>query len=39
MEINGFKIGFLGYCDDVLYSGKNNCIGLRLLFIFGLVIY
>lgn len=39
METKGLKIGFLGYCDDVLHSGKNNCTGLRLLSTSGPAIY
>ena len=39
METNGLKIGFLGYCDDILHSGKNNCTGIRLLSTSGPAIY
>jgi len=39
METNGLKIGFLGYCDDVLHHGKNNCTGIRSLYTSGPAIY
>ena len=39
MERNGLKIGFLGYCEVVLHSGKNNCTGIRLLSTSGPAIY
>ena len=39
LERNGLKIGFLGYCDDVLHHGKNNCTGIRSLFTSGPAVY
>ncbi|XP_078372089.1 capsule biosynthesis protein CapA-like [Oculina patagonica] len=39
MERNGLKIGFLGYCDDILHHGKNNCTGIRSMFTSGPAIY
>jgi len=39
METKGLKIGFLGYCDDLLHNGKNNCTGIRLLSTSGPAIY
>lgn len=39
MERNGLKIGFLGYCDNILHHGKNNCTGIRSMFTSGPAIY